>query len=270
MERSGIITLTTDFGPSSIYAGVLRGVIWGIYPPVRVADLTHAVRPQDVAQGAFLLAAAGGYYPPGTVHVGVVDPGVGTERPALAAALGGALYVAPDNGLLSEVWAALPEAQRARARIVELTEPRYWLDRVSPTFHGRDIFAPVAAHLAAGVALEALGQPRQEIVLLQQPQAQVGPAGALEGRIVHLDPFGNCVSNVTAAQLTELFGKRPLLVEVAGRQLAGLARTYGERRPGEALALIGSSGRLEIAVRDSSAAAELGIAVGDLIRVRAG
>ena len=267
MVRSGIITLTTDFGLADDYAGVLHGVIWGINPQARIVDLTHGVQPQNILQGAFLLASAWRYFPPGTVHLAVVDPGVGTARPAVAMETAQAFFVAPDNGLLGEVWEGLSEAERAAARIVELTEPRYWLPQVSPTFHARDIFAPVAAHLAARLPLQRLGRPRQGIVLLEGRRAAFQEGGTLLGRIVHVDRFGNCISNVVEGQLVALSREGGLVVDVAGHLLEGLARTYADAGPGQAQALVGSTGRLEIAVRDGNAAAQLGISIGDPVRV---
>jgi S-adenosylmethionine hydrolase len=265
MQPSGIITLTTDFGLADPYVGILKGVIWGIFPLARIVDLTHQVRPQDILQGAFLLAGAVPYFPPATVHLAVVDPGVGTERAGIAMATPSALFVGPDNGLFTVVWEVLSPAEQAATRVVELTEPRYWRPQVSRTFHGRDVFAPVAAHLAAGVPLQALGRPRERIVLLEGTRPAVQTDGSLRGRIVQVDHFGNCVSNVTAVDLAALGGT--IAIEVAGLRLEGLVGTYAEGRPGQPIALLGSDGRLEIAVPNASAADLLGLTVGDAVLV---
>ncbi len=259
VSRSGIITLTTDFGLADPYAGVLKGVIWGICPQARIVDLTHQVRPQDVLQGAFLLASAAPYFPAGTVHLAVVDPGVGTARAAIAVETPTALLVGPDNGIFTVVWEALSPAEQAATRIVELTEPRYWLPQASRTFHGRDVFAPVAAHLAAGVPLPALGHPRERLVLLPDTRPAVRADGSVAGRIVQVDRFGNCISNIAAGDLA---GMESVVVEVAGHRIAGLVDTYADGGPGQPIALLGSDGRLEIAVRDGSAAELLGLTVG--------
>jgi len=276
MERSGIVTLTTDFGLADVYVGVLKGVIWSIYPQARIVDLTHQILPQAVLQGAFLLAEACPYFPYGTVHLAVVDPGVGTERAAIALETPHALFVAPDNGLLSCVWENLSAGERAASRLVELSERRYWRSpavdfQPAPTFHGRDIFAPVAAHLAAGLPLEALGQPRESLVLLEGCRPLRLENGSILGQIVHIDRFGNCRTNIGADWVEELAGQGELKIVCGTCRLTGLVRTYAEGEPGRPLALIGSHGRLEIALREDSAAARLGLRIGDVVRVyRAG
>jgi S-adenosylmethionine hydrolase len=198
------------------------------------------------------------------VHLVVVDPGVGTERAIVALETPLALFVAPDNGLLTVVWENLPPEERAAARIVELDEPRVWRPQVSPTFHGRDIMAPVAAHLAGGMALEKVGRPRRGLVLLPGSRPKWHEDGSLQGQIVHVDRFGNCATNIAAAQVAA----GPVTVEGGGIVLRGLARTYADGPAGEPLALVGSDGRLEIAVREGSAAENLGLKMGDLVWVR--
>jgi S-adenosylmethionine hydrolase len=267
VERSGIITLTTDFGLSDPYAGVLKGVIWGISPGARVVDLTHQVRPQAVLQGGFVLATAYRYFPRGTVHLAVVDPGVGTARPAVAVESPYALFVAPDNGLLSYVWEELTDAERGATRFVELTEPRFWLDQVSATFHGRDLFAPVAAHLAAGTDLAELGRPLKDLVLDPQLRPSLQKDGTVLGRVVHVDRFGNAITNVEGKRVAAMAREGRFHCEVSGHLLEGLSQTYADVQPGQPLALIGSSGRLEIAVREGSAAAQMGLDVDDPVRV---
>ncbi len=268
MERSGIVTLTTDFGLADPYVGILKGVIWSIYPQARIVDLTHQVLPQAILQGAFLLAEAYPYFPPGTVHLAVVDPGVGTERRAIALETPQAFFVAPDNGLLSCVWENLSAEERAASRLVELTEPRYWRSPVSSTFHGRDIFAPVAAHLAAGLPLDSLGRPRESLLLLEGRRPLREGDGSIVGQIVHIDRFGNGCTNIGADLLMELSGQGRLEILCKDLRLRGLGRTYAEGQPGRPLALIGSHGRLEIALREDSAAARLGLRIGDIVRVR--
>ncbi len=279
MRRSGIVTLMTDFGLTDPYVGVLKGVIWSIYPRARIVDLTHQISPQAILQGAFLLAEAYPYFPPGTVHLAVVDPGVGTERAAIALETPQALFVAPDNGLLSCVWEDLGATSAAASRLVELSEPRYWrfpegarhrrapCFQPSPTFHGRDIFAPVAAHLAAGLPLEALGRPKESLVLLEGRRPLREEDGSIVGQIVHIDHFGNGCTNIGAELVEELAGRGEVEVVCGACRLRGLVRTYAEGQPGRPLALIGSHGRLEIALREDSAAARLGLRIGTAVRV---
>ncbi|MBN1485714.1 MAG: SAM-dependent chlorinase/fluorinase [Chloroflexia bacterium] len=262
-----MITLLTDFGLSDVYVGVLKGVIWGICPQARIVDLTHNVRPQDVLQGGFLLASCYRHFPRGTVHLAVVDPGVGTDRPAIAMETPYGWFVAPDNGLLIWVWEGLSRSERAASRIVELGQSRYWLPQVSRTFHGRDIFAPVAAHLAAGVSLEELGRPLRQLTLQGDVQPRVQDDGTVLGHVLHVDRFGNCSTNIEGDDVKEMAAEGSLCVDLPGHRLEGLHSTYAQVQPGQPLALIGSNGRLEIAVRNGSAAAQLGLAVGDPVRV---
>lgn len=266
LERSGIITLTTDFGLADTYVGILHGVIRGICPQARLVDLCHQVRPQNLLQGGFLLASACGYFPQGTVHLAVVDPGVGTERPAIAMQTPQAFFVAPDNGLLSWVWQEMSPTDRSRTRIVELNEPRYWLPQISRTFHGRDIFAPTAAHLAAGLQLECLGPPRQQISLLEGATPIYQDDGRVLGQIVHIDHFGNCVSSIPGESFLAAATGGRLHLQVGGNHLEGLVHTYAEGEPGRPQVLMGSSGRLEVAVPQGSAAKLLGLAIHDPVQ----
>jgi S-adenosylmethionine hydrolase len=265
---TAVITLTTDFGQVDTFVGVMKGVIASIEPRARVVDLTHAIPPQDVAAGAFALVTAYRYFPPETIHVAIVDPGVGSRRRAVALAAGGYGWVAPDNGVLGYALADLARAGRlhgrwragywhlgADAQAVELTDPRYWLAPVSQTFHGRDVFAPVAAHLARGVPLVALGRPLARVRALALPRPRRVREG-WQGRVIHVDHFGNLITNLGAAEL----GEADWSVSVAGRHIAGLRASYAAMA--ELGAILGSSGYLEIALRDGSAAASLGATVG--------
>lgn len=251
-----IITLLTDFGARDAYVGVMKGVILSVAPDARVVDLCHETPPHDIAVAAFLLAGAYHYFPRGTVHLVVVDPGVGTERRPVALAAGGHYFVGPDNGIFTLV------LQRAGLGVhaVHLTEASYWLPSPSATFHGRDIFAPVAARLAGGQSLNAFGQALDPAHLVRLGDVLARQAhGYIEGAVVHIDHFGNLLTNIPEAWLAE---GGPWRVSVAGRQLHGLRRAYGDVAPGETLALIGSGGFLEIAVSQGSAAASLGASRG--------
>ena len=270
-----IITLLTDFGLTDSYVGAMKGVVLGVNPQANPVDLTHDVSPQNILQGAFLLGTAWRYFPAGTIHLAVVDPGVGTERKALLLEGQGHLFLAPDNGLLSFVvpqeetdkspfqpyWAGVPEGFRAYA----LTNPRYWRHPVSDTFHGRDVFAPVAAHLSMGLAAEELGEPVDSFTRLAIPASQ-WQGDRLLGHVLHIDRFGNVVTSVPAEALSG--SREGMEVEAAGTKVRGLASSYAAT---ERLAvLIGSHGYLEIALTNGSAAQTLGVAIGDEVRVRRG
>jgi hypothetical protein len=274
VPQQPIITLTTDFGLSDSYVAAMKGVILSLNPEVIIVDVSHAVRTQRVEQGAFLLEAACPYFPPGAIHLAVVDPGVGTARRAIALRTPSGVFLGPDNGILS---AALPDDTRSQAAEagapvplpeevlgVALSNPRYHRQPVSDTFHGRDIFAPAAAHLSLGVPLSDLGEVVSEVFALSPFRARRQPDGGLSGRVVHIDAFGNLITNVRREDVAS----RRLTVEIGGRRIAGLQRTYAEK-PG-LTALAGSSGFLEIALAGGSAAAELAADIGEPVLVHGG
>ncbi|MGC8779335.1 MAG: SAM hydrolase/SAM-dependent halogenase family protein, partial [Anaerolineae bacterium] len=232
-----IITLTTDFGLRDGYVGAMKGVILSLAPHVRIVDLTHEIEPQNIRQATFVLAQAAPYFPAETIHVAVVDPGVGTARRPLLVTTPRARYVGPDNGIFT---AALGE-EGARAWVLD--RPAYWLPRPSRTFHGRDLFAPIAAHLANGVPPEQLGRPIDDPVRLAWPQPARHADGHLSGAIIHVDRFGNLISNIPAAWLE---GRR-WQCRIAGH-MAPVVATYGEGAVGALIGLIGSSEMLEMAV----------------------
>ena len=257
-----IITLTTDFGIQDGFVGVMKGIILGIAPDTQIVDLSHQIAPQNVLQGARLLRRHTRYFPPETVHIGVVDPGVGTTRRALAARIGNQRYVGPDNGLFG------PLIQDARSagepvEIVHLNNPDYWLERVSRTFHGRDLFAPVGAHLAAGASLYALGTPLEDPVMLDLP-TPVQTGQGWRAQISGIDVFGNLATNLPADLLP---ANGEIRMKIKGVEILGLAASYGDCPLGELIALIDSEGYLEAAVVNGSAALRLGAAVGDEVLV---
>jgi S-adenosylmethionine hydrolase len=256
VSQRPVITLLTDFGTADPFVGVMKGVIAGICPEAKVIDITHEVAPQDVRSGAFFLDRSWQYFPKGTVHVAVVDPGVGSARTALAMESRGHFFVGPDNGLLS---LAAP-----RGRAVALVHRAYHLSRISNTFHGRDIFAPVAAHLASGVGLDALGTTRRKLVKLSSPRPRKTRSG-LVGRIVSVDRFGNLITNIAPADWKGL--RRPRLV-AGDFTSAKLCSSYAGAPPGELLIVFGGYDRLEIAVRNGSAAQTLELGLDDVVRVR--
>jgi S-adenosylmethionine hydrolase len=249
-----IVTLTTDFGLSDFYVAAMKGALLRHCPGATLVDVTHAVRRHDVLNGAIALERAVEAFPPGTVHVAVVDPGVGTDRRLLVARWPGQTVVCPDNGLITWAW-------RRRGPAVTVHELTWRPAAHSHVFHGRDILAPAAGMLAAGTPPERLGRWVNDPVLLDVASAADLSAG---GTILHLDHFGNATTNLPAALLD---GVEIADIRAAGRRLGPPRRTYSDVRPGEPLALIGSSGLLEIAVREGSAAAALGLAVGDRVEV---
>ncbi len=257
-----IITLTTDFGLTDGFVGTMKGVILGINPNATIVDITHDIAPQNIEQGAFLFANAAKYFPADAIHVVVVDPGVGSARRAMAIQAGETIFVAPDNGVLTQ---AMINCQLtiddSKIRVVQLNKPAYWLPRVSNTFHGRDVFAPVAAHLSLGAPLEALGDPIDDWVRL--PRASALRAGdAIAGRVVHIDRFGNIVTNIDEEMLSGMDRGR-LVVHIGGRVVRGVKSTYADAARGELVALISSSWHLEVAMRDGNAAEALGVRIGD-------
>jgi S-adenosylmethionine hydrolase len=266
-----IITLLTDFGLEDSYVAEMKGVILSIVPDAALVDITHLIPPQDVVRGALVLAAAFHQFSAGTVHLAVVDPGVGTQRRGIAVRAAGHAFVGPDNGLLQlalERARRLPAFQRLEA--VHLDRPSFWLPDISPTFHGRDVFGPIAAHLARGVPLEEVGTPIESLTELAVPLAPTqAPDGAVMGQVIATDRFGNLTTNVRADLLRNV-GAADVVIEVAGRRIKGLNRTYGDGQPGDLLALFGSAGYLEIAVVNGNAKRALGVGVGAEVTVRAG
>jgi hypothetical protein len=265
MIPSGIVTLLTDFGGRDGYVGAMKGVILSRFAQARIVDVAHGVAPQDVVAGAYALASAAPYFPPGTVHVAVVDPGVGTRRLAMVAVLDGQIFVGPDNGLV-ELWrkrasefSAWQIATSGGAWSVDPQAPPVTL---SPTFHGRDLFAPVAAELAAGRrSPSSWGPPLLHPAPLALP-ASLHTGGEAAGAVMCFDTFGNAITTVAASAVHP----NARCVEVRGRR-ADLVRTYGDAPPGAVVALIGSAGLLEVAVVNGSAERLLGLAVGDEVQV---
>ena len=253
----GTVTLTTDFGTRDSYVAQLKGVLLAGCADVLVHDLTHGIAPHDVVEGALFLAGAVPAFPPGTVHLAVVDPGVGGDRRRIAVEVAGQRVVCPDNGLLTLLARSHPIDA-----VHELTNPRFWREPASATFEGRDMFAPAAAHLACGGALADLGPSVAEPMQLALPEPSAGEHGVL-GEVVHVDRFGNAITNIPASMLPEAGEAR---VHAAGRDLA-LLRTYADAEAGDALALMGSSGYVEVAVGEGSAAEALGLGRGDAVRL---
>jgi hypothetical protein len=253
-----VITLTTDFGLRDPFVGIMKGVILGICPEARLVDLSHEIAPQDVLEAQLALEAAAGFFPAGSVHLAVVDPGVGSRRRALALRAGVNYFVGPDNGLFTFALAT------GNWSAVALEAPQYRLAEVSRTFHGRDVFAPAAAHLALGVPLASFGPPVQDPVRLEVPVARLEGRHLL-GEVIGADRFGNLITSVMGCHLRgDLEGG---WVEVAGTSLGPPVDAYAEGPDGAPAAIIGSSGRLEIFVRNGSARRILGVERGASVRV---
>jgi S-adenosylmethionine hydrolase len=264
----GVIALLTDFGVRDHYAGTMKGVILGICPTVTLVDISHDVPAHDVLAGALELAASYHYFPPGTIFLVVIDPGVGSARRGIAVEAGGYQFVAPDNGVLTVVADRVPPA-----RSVELSDRRYAREPVSRTFEGRDRFAPAAAWLATGLDLAALGRPAGALQRLDVPQATVAPASrTVFGEVLRVDRFGNLITNIDRGAFDALGAPSErdggaLEIHVGAQLIRAVVSTYADVAGGEICALFGSSGHLEIAANGSSAAARLDLRRGAPVRV---
>lgn len=259
-----IITLLTDFGFQDEYVGALKGVILSVNESATIVDISHGIEAQDVVAAAHVLASAYRYFPQGTVHVAIVDPGVGTERTILAAKCNGCYFVAPDNGILSPV---LQQGSDVTIRSVE--NEALFRHPVSRTFHGRDIMAPVAARLSSGFALEEVGPPLEinEIDVLGEQAPQRLSHNKIEGRIVAVDHFGNLITNIHVDDLAKLEGDRTMIF-IGDVVVTGMNQSYAQGDPGRLIAIIGSRNCIEIAVNSESAAKKLNIGKGGIIRVK--
>jgi S-adenosylmethionine hydrolase len=260
MSNSPLITLTTDFGQTSPYVGVMKGVILSINPTATIVDLTHAIRPQDLRHANYYLTTAIPYFPPGTIHICVVDPGVGSERAGLFVEASGQKIVGPDNGIFT----GLMQKAKKPVTVRRLAEQRYWRPRVSNTFHGRDVFAPVAAHLSLGVDPSLLGPELAEPVALPTHSA-VTFCNRWQGEVQFVDDFGNLITNIPACKLKLL----PVKVSVAGssKEVMRWVRAYSDGTTGELVSLFSSDGYFEIAEVNGNAAKRLGVAAGAMVEL---
>jgi S-adenosylmethionine hydrolase len=258
-----VITLLTDFGIRDGYPGVMKGVIWKIAPEVQIADISHTIKPQNIQHGALALARTTRFFPPGTIHVGVIDPGVGTTRRPIGLHLGDHYFIGPDNGLFTLVLERAA-ANHEKIQIVHLDQPQYWLPEISHVFHGRDVFAPSAAYLATGIALEKLGIAIQDPLRLHLPLPERISGGGLRGQVLEIDTFGNLSTNISEADLLHM---GEISVVAGGKQIDGLVKTFGERPPGSLIALIGTSHDLIISVVNGDAAHTLNVSLGEAVEV---
>ena len=267
-QPAPIITLTTDFGTSDTYVGVMKGVILGINPNAQIIDLTHAIPPQDIHEAAFSIYAAYRYFPKGTIHIIVVDPGVGSDRQAIVSRIGDAFFVCPDNGVLSYLLHSIGSEGRHAIDAVAIQDSVYYLPEVSNTFHGRDVFAPVAAHLSLGVPLEDIGPPVQTLVQLPIPKIDIS-GDTFVGQIIKIDRFGNLITNISKDAFEAfLDGDVTYEIRAGNTSLNRLNAAYAESGVGKPLAIIGSSGLLEIAINGGNAKEGLGIKWGDPVVIQ--
>jgi S-adenosyl-L-methionine hydrolase (adenosine-forming) len=256
-----IVTFTTDFGALDGYVGALKGVVLSLAPQATLVDIAHGVPARDVAAGAVALAQAAPMFPPGTIHVAVVDPGVGGTRADLVVAAGDSFYIGPDNGVLSL-------AARGPRQIYRIESPQFRREPVSPTFHGRDVFAPAAGRLAAGAPAHDAGSPLETMVELGAPPLQ-RRGGVIEGEVIHVDGFGNLITSLPAEVVERASVDATVEIDgAAGHFEPQLGRTFSDVETGALIAYIGSGGQLEIARRDGSAAGRLGAERGTIVRLR--
>ena len=242
MKPSGIITLTTDFGLRDPYVGIMKGVILSINPAARPVDITHHIRAGSIFQASNIIQEAYSFFPEGTIHVAVVDPGVGSLRRLLLVETDAYLFVGPDNGIF---WPVITSP--GSRKTIEITRKEYFLPHITHTFHGRDIFAPVAAHLSLGVPPAEMGRPLNDPVPLPVPKPRQSRE-SLSGQVIRVDHFGNLITNIRRQDLDRFAGQDPFVIHVGDLRVTGIRKTYADVRAGEPLAMIGSSGLMEIAV----------------------
>jgi hypothetical protein len=259
-----IITLTSDFGEADHYIACMKGVILQIAPTLQIVDVTHNIGPHDVVHGAFVLRQVFDHFPDGTIHVAVVDPGVGTHRRLIAARYSAQTILAPDNGLVS-----LVHRDFVLAELRAIQNPHLFRSEISATFHGRDILAPVAAHLARGMTLEAVGPMIDQLEILNLEKVAPLPNGGLEGRVLYIDHFGNLITNISQDDLGHMAdGGHDPEVYVGPLRVGPLRHTYADVDPSEIVAVVGSTGMLEVAINQGNAAAQLCASPGTIVVVR--
>jgi S-adenosylmethionine hydrolase len=254
-DRNRIITLITDFGTQDSYVGAMKGMILNVNPSATIIDISHEIEPQNIHQAAYILKTTCHYYPDDTIHLIVVDPGVGTDRKAVILQTPEAFFIAPDNGILSYVMDNVVEA-------VSITNPQYWASSISPTFHGRDIFAPVAAHLSLGTPLREFGETFSTLVQLPESNPVSEADGSIIGHVIHIDRFGNLITDIHRSHIST-----DITIKIKGHCIDRLSSTYAESN--DLLALIGSDEHLEIGLKNGNAAAFLGLKYGEEIKINA-
>jgi len=260
-----IITLTTDFGLNDHFVGAMKGVILDIVPEAAIVDISHAVQAFDVLDGALSISQAYSYFPNGTIHVAVVDPGVGSERRPILASSDGYHFVAPDNGVLSMVY-----AKEERMHVRHITSEHYFRQPVSATFHGRDVFAPVAAYLAKSVDSHKFGDEIEDYVKFAAPKPKAVAENRLRAVVLKVDKFGNLITNVTAEDVPALFAGGAFKIIVGKSEISAIHSAYAEGKPGEVFGILGSMGYLEIVANRAPAAQITGAAKGSEVSILLG
>jgi S-adenosylmethionine hydrolase len=259
--KNSIITLLTDFGERDFFVGAMKGVVLSINRDAIMVDISHDIPPQGLHEAAFVLKGAYRHFPPGTIHLAVVDPGVGGVRRPILVDAGDHLFVGPDNGIFTWVF-------RDRiCKVFELTEPKYFRAQVSDTFHGRDVFAAVCGHLSLDVRnVENFGSRIEDPVSIPFPEPSVG-SGCIEGEVAHIDRFGNIVSNIPAEMIRGSVKSEEASITIGGQVLKGISRSYSQKEPGDLLAVIGGAGLLEVSINMGNAVEVLNVRNGDSVVV---
>lgn len=263
MTLQRIITLTTDFGTCDTYAGTIKGVILSINPQCTIVDITHQVAPQDIMGGCFALSSSYGYFPDGSIHLAVVDPGVGSTRRPILIETDNFFFVGPDNGIFSFILTG-PDVKN----IFEITNSAFFLPSVCGTFHGRDIFAPVAAHLSKGTPAESFGRPATNCTILDLPKPAAAGLKQAEGEIIHIDRFGNLITNFSRRFVEDTIGKGPFHAAIKGVSAVKLLPNYAGADEDELFCVFGSSNLLELSVKNKSARQMLSAQKGDTVRIK--
>lgn len=263
---AGVITLTTDYGSRDAFAASIKGVLLKVNPQAQIIDVTNEIAPQDIWEAAFTLRSAYNYFPKGTIHLAIVDPGVGGSRRPIIVVTESYYFVGPDNGIFSLIY-----LEAERLRVHHITSTHYFQPSPGPTFHGRDVFAPVASWLSKGIPSGNFGEEITDYVKLNVPVPKRTQTG-IDGHVVHIDRFGNVITNITYKELRGVLaegeGTVALGIQVAGREIKGMKRFYAEAAPGEPAAIINSSGYLEVFVFKQNARQALGIKRGDVVRLQ--
>ncbi|MBD3334455.1 MAG: hypothetical protein GF355_02975 [Candidatus Eisenbacteria bacterium] len=260
-DPCGIITLLTDFRTCDEYVGSMKGVILNIFPAARIVDISHEVPAQDIMGASFILENSYRYFPPGSIHCVVVDPGVGTERKPISVRTADYLFVGPDNGVFSRIFSLERDCE-----VREISNPDFKLEEISDTFHGRDIFATSSAHLAREGRFEDIGPVVASYVEVH-PAQPTAWANTIKGEVIHIDSYGNIITNISRRLFDENVRDRPFVIELNGRQVKRISRNYQAEEEGRFLALFGSSGMLEVSVRGGSAQRRIGAGKGDNVLV---
>lgn len=260
--KRSLITLITDFGSADYFVGAMKGVILSYNPAARIVDITHDVPAQDVESAAFTLLAAHRAFPKGTIHTAVVDPGVGSDRRAILVQAAGQFFVGPDNGIFSYV------CDESKPKVFHVADPVWFRQPVSDTFNGRDVFAPLASWLSLGATPKRIGKEINDYVRLPSLKPGISQSGIITGRVIHIDHFGNCVTNITQRELTEKMVKQGFRLTIQGQEVATLRRFFAEEtRPREVFCVWGSAGFLEVAAKNQSAAKLLKVKRGEPVVV---